>query len=42
MINLTSAGYIGEKSPDGADAAVWALTEPSQGKQMSIIGIFNW
>lgn len=27
MLNMTSAGYVGEGSPDRADALVWALTE---------------
>ncbi|MFC7378259.1 phage terminase large subunit [Brevundimonas sp. GCM10030266] len=27
MCNFTSAGYVGEGSPDRADALVWALTE---------------
>lgn len=27
MLNFTSSDYIGEKSPDRADALVWALTE---------------
>lgn len=27
MANMTAAGYVGENSPDRADALVWALTE---------------
>ena len=27
MANFTQAGYVGEGSPDRADALVWALTE---------------
>jgi hypothetical protein len=27
MANMTAAGYVGEASPDRADALVWALTE---------------
>lgn len=27
MLNMTSNGYVGEHSPDRADALVWALTE---------------
>lgn len=38
MINLT---YMGEKSPDRADAAVWALTNLSQRKTVQIVGFFN-
>lgn len=29
MCAMTSAGYVGEGSPDRADALVWALTELS-------------
>lgn len=32
MCSMTSAGYVGEGSPDRADALVWALTELSGGK----------
>jgi hypothetical protein len=27
MVNMAASGYVGEKSPDRMDAAVWALTE---------------
>ena len=27
LCNFTASGYIGDKSPDRADAMVWALTE---------------
>jgi predicted phage terminase large subunit-like protein len=27
MANMTASGYVGERSPDRADAMVWALTE---------------
>jgi hypothetical protein len=27
MLNMTTSGYVGSKSPDRADALVWALTE---------------
>jgi phage terminase large subunit-like protein len=27
LANFSSAGYLGDKSPDRADAAVWAFTE---------------
>lgn len=40
LINMTTAGYMGERSPDRADAAVWALTELSTGSSFEIIGIF--
>jgi phage terminase large subunit-like protein len=32
MCNFTSAGYVGEGSPDRADALVWALTDLMLGK----------
>lgn len=40
LINMTTAGYMGEKSPDRADAAVWALTELSQGSTLEIVGFW--
>lgn len=41
MLNMTSAGYMGEKSPDRVDAAVWALSQLSQGPPgLSILGSF--
>jgi phage terminase large subunit-like protein len=27
LCNFTASGYVGENSPDRADALVWALTE---------------
>ena len=27
MLNMSSAGYVGAKSPDRLDALVWALSE---------------
>lgn len=32
MCNFTASGYVGDKSPDRADALVWALTEVMLGK----------
>lgn len=41
MLNMTSAGYMGERSPDRVDAAVWALSELSQGPPgIQIVGAF--
>lgn len=40
MLNMTAAGYMGERSPDRLDAAVWGLTELSQGNHFEIIGSF--
>jgi phage terminase large subunit-like protein len=40
MCNITTAGYMGDRSPDRADAAVWCLSELSQAKAISVIGIF--
>jgi hypothetical protein len=37
---MTTAGYMGERSPDRVDAMVWALTELNQGKTIEIIEIF--
>ena len=38
---MTTAGYMGQRSPDRLDAMVWALTELSGvGKQIEIIGLF--
>lgn len=31
LVDMTTAGFMGEKSPDRLDAMVWALTELSQG-----------
>lgn len=38
MVNMTTAGYMGDRSPDRLDAAVWALSELSQGTQFRIVG----
>lgn len=32
MCSMTGSGYVGEGSPDRADALVWALTELSEGR----------
>ncbi len=38
---MTTAGYMGQRSPDRLDALVWALTDLSgAGKEVSIIGLF--
>jgi phage terminase large subunit-like protein len=39
MCAMTSAGYVGDGSPDRADAAVWALTELMLGHQQPEIHI---
>ncbi|WP_226562167.1 phage terminase large subunit [Salipiger thiooxidans] len=36
MCNFSSSGYVGEGSPDRADALVWALTELMLGDQPSV------
>ena len=36
MANMTAAGYVGEGSPDRADALVWAVTELMMGSSYSI------
>ncbi len=36
MLNMTTAGYMGERSPDRLDANVWALSELSQGAQIRV------
>lgn len=33
MVSMTASGYVGEGSPDRADALVWALTELMLGEQ---------
>lgn len=40
MCNMTSAGYMGERSPDRVDSLVWGLTELSQGREVRVIGMF--
>lgn len=40
MINFTAAGYMGDRSPDRADAAIWALSELSQGAEVEFVGVF--
>jgi len=37
--NMTTAGYMGEKSPDRLDAAVHALSDLSQGRTITFHGI---
>ncbi|MBT8411782.1 MAG: phage terminase large subunit [Octadecabacter sp.] len=36
MLNFTTSGYIGDGSPDRADALVWALTELMLGETFSL------
>lgn len=36
MLNMTANGYVGEESPDRADALVWALTELMLGAEAPI------
>ncbi|MFN3352935.1 MAG: phage terminase large subunit [Brevundimonas sp.] len=36
MVNFTQAGFVGEGSPDRADALVWALTELMLGEQSQV------
>lgn len=36
MCNMTAAGYVGDKSPDRADALVWALTGLMLGEQSTV------
>lgn len=38
LVNFTSAGYMGDRSPDRADADVWALSELSQGNSVFYVG----
>lgn len=40
MVNFTTAGYMGDRSPNRADALVWALSDLSQGTKMSVVGVF--
>lgn len=40
MCNMTSAGYMGERSPDRLDSMVWGLSELSQGSAFRLIGVF--
>ena len=40
LINFTSAGYMGDRSPDRADALVWALSELTQGQMTEYHGMF--
>ena len=40
--NMTTAGYMGQRSPDRLDAMVWALSELSQGSEgVTVIGSFG-
>lgn len=36
MLNMTLTGYVGDASPDRLDAAVWALTELTEGTNYNI------
>lgn len=36
LTNFTTAGYIGSRSPNAADAAIWALTELTDGPAFGI------
>jgi hypothetical protein len=36
LCNMTAAGYVGDGSPDRADALVWAITELMLGQQNSV------
>lgn len=38
LCNMTTAGYMGERSPDRVDSLVWGLSELSQGKMITFIG----
>ena len=38
MIRMTSGGYMGDGSPDRLDAAVWALSDLSQGASVTYYG----
>jgi hypothetical protein len=41
-LNMSPAGYYGERSPDRVDALVWGLSELSQtGGGFSIIGVMG-
>lgn len=44
MCNFTASGYVGEGSPDRADALVWALTELTLGKsyRYNLAGALGW
>ncbi|MDX2308068.1 MAG: phage terminase large subunit [Hyphomicrobium sp.] len=39
MVNMTTAGYMGDRSPDRLDAAVWALSELSLGQTVQYYGM---
>lgn len=38
LINFTSAGYMGDRSPDRADANIWAISDLSQGATIEYHG----
>lgn len=40
MFEMTTAGYMGEKSPDRADAMVWGMTELSEGQVGAGMALF--
>lgn len=39
MMHFTTTGYVGEGSPDRVDAAVWALSELSEGSTYDLMGL---
>lgn len=41
MLNFSTAGYLGDRSPDRADALVWALTDLLV-EPMPAYGIYEW
>ena len=41
LLNFSTAGYAGPKSPDRADSCVWAITELALGKPMTSFGLFE-
>ena len=40
LVNFTTAGYMGARSPDRADALVWALSDLSQTEQVQFLGVY--
>ncbi len=41
LCEMTTAGYMGEKSPDRVDAMVWAMTELSEGMLGAGLALFS-
>ena len=39
LCNFTTAGYMGDRSPDRADAKIWALSELSQAAHIAFHGV---